>query len=255
MSGPHYPLTVRAGLRERLWTVIGCVAFLVPAIWMCVVAVTQVNDLWTTICGLVLFGGFGAGAVWFGGYAWTFKTIFDPIGVTTETMWGVRRFDRAHLHGWRWGAVGSEIVTVELYKEDSPKPFQVLVPKANDLTIAAWFEGTQDLESAEVNQSITEIEVDANLGATREERIKSADAETLLLKRAYWFFLALTIWVWVFPRPYYLALGIAIAAPVLILLVTYLRRDRLRLWPGANKFRAQRENWWFFASAPRSFAP
>lgn len=239
MSAPRYPLLVQSSLKERLLAVVASASFFAFAMWMCVVT-ARLDDgvAWTEIASLVLFVGVGAGALWFAGYLWTFKTIFDASGVTNETVWGCWRFERSQLHGWRWGGAGAATVTVELYKKGGTTPFQVLVPKAEDGTIAAWFEGAQDLASVETMESLAEIEADENLGATPEERIKAADAETLILQRAHWFFLALALWALIFPRPYTFVVGAAIAAPVLVLLVTYVRRDRVRLWQGASKFRA-----------------
>lgn len=239
MSAPRYPYVVQDSVQARALQALVCLVVMLAAVWMTVVILQlDDNEFWATSFLLLLFAVTGFGGAWFAGIALTQRTILDANGVTVESVWRSRRFERVWLDGWRWSAKAGHLVGVELYRKSDPRPFLVWVPAGADPTIEAWFGEARDLQVAQIKESIAEIEGDESLGATREDRLETADAETLMVRRAYWLFFALLLWVMLFPRPYSLAVGVAIAAPIIVLFVTYLRRERLRLWQTPNEFRA-----------------
>lgn len=234
MSAPHYPHVIQGSVNERLGQQVLPVILLGLSGWMTfVILALEDAGFWTMTLLLAVFAVITAGSIWFSAKTWTERTIFDCTSVRVESVWGVRRFERASLHGWRWGSEYGALVSVELYRKGS-----AWVTKRPDSTVGAWFEGTENLTLTEMEASRAEIEADEALGATRDERLKTTDAETLFLRRAHWFGLALFFWVAIYPRPYALAVGTAIFLPVALVITTYLRRGRWRLWVTSTEFRA-----------------
>lgn len=240
MSGARYPYVVQASLNVRLWSLIGSIAFAALMTWL-ITAVLLADDdrgFWTAAILAGFFGAMVIGSLWLGAAVWTRRVIFDAAGVSVESVWGRRRFERAWLHGWRSGGLEGDLAIVDLYRKDDPRSFRIWAPKIVDATIEAWFGEARNLEVVETKAALAEIEGDEALGATSEERINATDAEVLFLRRAYWPMLAFTLWVLFAPKPYQVAVGAAIVLPIVIVLVTYLRRGRWRLWAGPNEFRA-----------------
>lgn len=203
-----------------------------------VVLTLEDSDFWTTVFLIALFAINGLAAAWLMTVGLTRRTVFYATGVTVESVWGSRRFERAQLHGWRWGGEESGLAIVELYRKDDPRPFRIWVPKIVDATLEAWFGDARDMAFDETKAAVADIEGDETFGATPADRVKAADAETVILRWAYWLVLALAMWVWLFPRPYHLAVGVAIVLPIAILFLTFLRQGRWRLWVAPSEFRA-----------------
>jgi hypothetical protein len=249
MPAPHYPHVIRARGRALFWHAFGCALFVPLALWL--ISVTwpaEGEDHWVLLVFIPLWSAIGLFGAWEASVVLTQTTVFDATGVTVQSMWGTRGFERSQMEGWRWGGERAGLRAVELYKKDEPRPFSVWINKESDDVVVDWFGDAVDLAHKDTLAALDDVKRDETFGHNADERIVTVDAESRLVGLIGIPVLAAAIWVLVFPRPYRVALGVAMAIPILTVVVTFLRRDRWRLQRSDGDFRPSTGNWIILAA-------
>lgn len=100
--------------------------------------------------------------------------------------------------------------------------------------VQAWFGDVTSLEWRERSSALDETEADAAFGNTPQDRVRNAIGEARIAAWISLVALAPAAWAFFFPAPYRFAVGAAIATPVLMALLTILRRDRWKFERGGH---------------------
>jgi hypothetical protein len=155
------------------------------------------------------------------------RVVLTAAAVETYGLFGMKRMERADIVGYRRIRPSRAPAYLELQSRNPSAP--VLRLDASVLTdrrTQPWFAGVQDLEARDKAEAQAAIDQDARLGATVQQRRKTASRLKVLYgalavvgvgflfarlfddRAAPWFFIALAIYLAVF-------LGLALLGPVI----------------------------------------
>jgi hypothetical protein len=225
-AGGHYPIRYRAADKARLSHAFSMIlmALLVGGFFGFVVFSSDV--LWVSVLmGVCALGG-AACCIWDALDVLTRETTFLRDEVIVSNFRGQQRFARSDLSAWNWGQKRAGMQEVELYSEGAKMPFRVQVALPVDATLQTWFGEVTSLEWREQSGVLDEVEADAAFGDTPQDRLHNAAREGRTAAWIGWAAVAPAAWAFFYPSPYRVAVGMAIAAPVLLALLTILRRDQ-----------------------------
>lgn len=229
MSPPHYPHVIRANARDAFGDAFWLFVMAALGLAMLPVLFFMEGDLWTRLGLIAIMLVAGGGAGWWGVVTVTMQTVFEAEAVTVRTAFGTRRFERASLDGWRFSGHQAKLVRIELYTATSKRPFIITIPKEPDEIVATWFDGARDLDVEDKIKAVHDVEADEAFGHTKDARVANVDAENRVLAFLWFGLLAFAGLVAFFPEPYHYAVGAAIVVPILIVIATFIRRDRWKL--------------------------
>lgn len=240
---PHYPVTVRPSLPARVSHVLNVVLLLFVCVMAAFLMLGALNDDWMKPIWMMIPVLAAIYVLWDGAKMLTHSTRYDMDGVTTRDMFGEKRLSRVEIESWQRTYDSGGLGRMELWRKGEDMrtpPFVASIPKKKpDPAVEAWFQGLTDLQAQTEADNLREVRADDNYGHTPEERVSNAKYEQGFIRALTLVGLASLFWLALRPEPYWLALAASAAFPVLVVLLTIIRRDRWRLDRGGEDLRPQ----------------
>ena len=156
--------------------------------------------------------GFGVGCI---GSAFRYRLTLRADSIELRGVFVTRELRREEIAGRRFVSGRNGSFTVLYPRDEQVKRLKIPTTFRTDSAADAWLSGIPDLDQEEAEKFEAEIEADAELGATVEERrARLAQAKrtaNILMVVA----IAASLWAWIYPKPYAAAMLCVAALPLI----------------------------------------
>ncbi len=182
------------------------------------------------------------------GFWCAFGTLLAKILVLTQEelqVPGIFRttvIRRSDISGYRvLNVQGFNVLELEFTKSDSTKKKRTKITMLfkPDEAFTAWFKGISNFDAIELAASVQEIEKDAQLGRSPEERLDNVNRARKIARALHFGSLAVAGWAIFYPRPYTAMFVVVAALPWIALWLCWKYKGLFSVDdPGRNSVRA-----------------
>jgi hypothetical protein len=149
------------------------------------------------------------------------KIVLTPTAIETCGAFWAKRMSRDDIAGYRTRNVQGYVALELQPKAVGGKLFKIPLYHRLDSMFDAWFAGIENYEVTDFNVAMEDMQKDASLGFTPDQRIKSVERARKVANALNNFSLACVCWAVFYPKPYVLVVTLVASLPWIAILVRW----------------------------------